>query len=249
MEPREHDELELRELIRIIRKRLWLIVLVTIIATVTSGLVSFFILTPVYQASTEILVNQTQTEGLFNQADIRTNLELMNTYSVVMTSPRILDIVIEEYTLNKSYEQLKNQIKIDSVKNSQVMSITVTDPNYGQAATIANAVAKTFQREIITLMNIDNVHIMAEANEMVVPSQIKPRPNLNMAIAFVLGLMSSIFLVFLLEFLDNTLKTEQDIERFLALPVLGAIPTMDEKTEREINKRISEQMGGEHIET
>jgi capsular polysaccharide biosynthesis protein len=248
MEPREHDELELRELIRIIRKRLWLIVLVTIIATVTSGLVSFFILTPVYQASTEILVNQAQTEGLFNQADIRTNLELMNTYSVVMTSPRILDIVIEEYTLNKSYEQLKNQIKINSVKNSQVMSITVTDPNYGQAVTIANAVAKTFQREIITLMNIDNVHIMAEANEMVVPRQIKPRPNLNMAIAFVLGLMASIFLVFLLEFLDNTLKTEQDIERILGLPVLGAIPTMDEETEKKINKRISEQMGGEQIE-
>lgn len=248
MESREHDELDIRELIQIIRKRLWLIVLVTIIATATSGAVSFFILTPEYQASTEILVNQTELEGQFNQANIRTNLDLMNTYSVVMTSPRILDVVIEEYNLNKPYQQLKNQIEINSVKNSQVMSITVTDTNYEQAVIIANAVAKTFQREIVTLMNIDNVHIMAEANERVVPHPIKPRPYLNMAIAFVVGLMSSFFLVFILNFFDNTLKTEQDIERILALPVLGAIPKMDEKTEKNLNQKIAEQMGGEQIE-
>jgi capsular polysaccharide biosynthesis protein len=249
MEHKEY-ELDLRELVSILWKRLWIILLITFLATATSGVISFFVLTPQYEASTQILVNQSKVEGQFNQGDIRTNLELINTYNVIVKSPRILDIVIQEYGLNKTYQQLNNQINVNAVKNSQVMSITVTDPSYKQAVYIANAIANTFQSEIISLMNIDNVHIMAEAKEYVIPSPVKPKPYLNMAIAFVVGMMTAVGLIFLLEYLDNTIKTEQDIEDILGLPVLGSISKMDEKTEKKLKKKLKNQVqvGGEQLE-
>lgn len=244
------NELDLRELISMIWKRLWIILAITFLTTAASGVYSFFLITPQYQASTQMLINQASIEGQTNQGDIRTNLELINTYNVIVKSPRILDLVISEYGLNKSYQQLNNKIVVNSVKNSQVMSITVTDPSYEQAAYIANAIAHTFQREVVQLMKVDNVHIMAEAKENVTASPVSPKPYLNMAIAFVVGMMTAVGLIFLLEYLDNTIRTEQDIEKILGLPVLGSISKMDEKTEKKLKKNLNNQVqvGGNHLE-
>lgn len=240
--------MELREYAAIIFKRLWIILLIIFVATSTSGVLSFFVLTPQFEASAEILVNQSQTDGLAQYNEIRTNLELINTYNVIIKSPRILEIVISDYNLKKSYEQLNSQIKVSSVKNSQVMSITVTDSNYSQAVYITNAVANTFKQEIVKLMKIDNVHVMAEAKEISSPSPVSPKPYLNMVIAFVVGIMASIGLIFLLEYLDNTIKTEQDIETILRLPVLGSISKIDEKTERKLKKKQALFRGRHELE-
>jgi capsular polysaccharide biosynthesis protein len=250
MEARDYTELDLRELAGTIWKRWWMILLITFLFTAISGVFGFFVLTPEYKASAEILVTQSKVDGnvQYSQGDIRTNLELMNTYNVIIKSPRILDKVIENYSINKSYGQLNNQITVSSVKNSQVMSITVIDPSHEQAVYIANAVAQTFQEEIKQLMNVDNVHIMAEAKNLPIPSPVKPNPHLNMAIAFVVGLMTSIGLIFLLEYLDNTVKSESDTERLLGIPVLGSISKIDEKTEKKLKARLQAQIGGEQLE-
>lgn len=250
MEARDYTEMDLRILASMIWKRWWLILLITFLSTAIAGVISFFVLTPEYKASAEILVTQSKADGnvQYSQGDIRTNLELMNTYNVIIKSPRILDKVIENYSINKSYAQLNNQITVNSVKNSQVMSITVINPSHEQAVYIANAVAQTFQEEIKELMNVDNVHIMAEAKNLPVPSPVKPKPYLNMAITFVIGLMTSIGLIFLLEYLDNTVKSESDIERLLGIPVLGSISKIDEKTEKKLKARLQAQIGGEQLE-
>jgi capsular polysaccharide biosynthesis protein len=250
MEARDYTEVDLRILASMILKRWWVILLITCLSTAIAGIISFFVLTPEYKASAEILVTQSKVDGnvQYNQGDIRTSLELMNTYNVIIKSPRILDKVIENYSINQSYAQLNNQITVNSVKNSQVMSITVINPSHEQAVYIANAVAQTFQEEIKELMNVDNVHIMAEAKNLPIPSPVKPKPYLNMAIAIVVGLMTSIGLIFLLDYLDNTVKSESDIERLLGIPVLGSISKIDEKTEKKLKARLQAQIGGEQLE-
>ncbi|MDQ0339448.1 capsular polysaccharide biosynthesis protein [Caldalkalibacillus uzonensis] len=248
MEKREVQELDLRELFAILSKRLPLIGIITAVAILVSGLVSYFVITPQYEATAEILVNQSRPGSEINQGDIRTNLELMNTYQVVIKSPRILELVIERYNLDKTFNELNEQINVSAVRDSQVMSVSVTDPSPEQAAFIANAVAETFQREIVNLMNVDNVHIMAEAKLPDKPTPVKPKPLLNMAIAGVVGLMTAVGLAFLLEYLDNTIKTEQDVERILGLPVLGTIAHMEEPTAHTARVRHSRKVGGEQIE-
>jgi capsular polysaccharide biosynthesis protein len=226
------ETISLKELFHTLRKRLSLIVIITALATMTSGIVSYFVITPIYQASTQILVNQAKNDQLtFQYNEIQTNLQLINTYNVIIKSPAILDLVVEQLDLPETIEQLNEKITVNSEKDSQVVNISVQDPDPERAATIANTIATVFQKEIQNIMNVDNVNILSKAEVKENPSPIKPKPMLNMAIAFVVGLMTGVGIAFLLEYLDNTIKTEQDIERILELPVLGAISEIDDDIE------------------
>ncbi|MDQ0243775.1 capsular polysaccharide biosynthesis protein [Bacillus fengqiuensis] len=223
------ETISLRELFYTLKKRLWLIALITVIATTISGVVSFFFLTPIYQNSTQILVNQAKSEQqLYNPAEVQTNLQLINTYNVIIKSPAILDLVKEELNLDRTIGELTEQIQVVSEKDSQVVSITVQDADPALAAKIANTTADVFKDEIVKIMNVDNVSILSTAEVPENPGPVKPRPLLNMAIALVVGAMTGVGLAFLLEYLDNTIKNEQDVERLLEMPVIGAISTIDQ---------------------
>lgn len=223
------ETISLKELVHTLKKRWRLIVIITLLAMIVSAVISYFLITPIYQNSTQILVNQSKSEEkIFNISDVQTNLDLINTYNVIIKSPVILDIVREELHISESVEVLTGKITVQSQQDSQVVNITVQDESPVMAAKIANKTAEVFQKEIVDIMNVDNVNILAKAIGDEEQAPIKPSPLLNMAIALVVGLMASIGLVFLLEYLDNSIKTEQDIEKILELPVLGVITTIQE---------------------
>jgi capsular polysaccharide biosynthesis protein len=229
------ETISLKELFLTLKKRLSLIAVITILFATISGLISYFYLTPIYQASTQILVNQSKDDqNAYNVGELQTNLQLINTYNVIIKSAAILDLVIEELNLNMTTSELEGKITVQSEQNSQVVNISVQDSNPNLAADIANTTVSIFQKEIKSRMQVDNVSVLAEARVLDNQSPIKPQPLLNIVIALVVGLMVGVGLAFLLEYLDNTLKTEQDIEQILGLPVLGAIPTIKESETPEL---------------
>jgi len=224
------ETISLKEIFHIIKKRVSLILILTFSAAAFSAIVSFFLMTPRYELSTQVLVNRSQVGENFNTNEVQTNIQLINTYSEIIMSPRILDIVAEELkgkiqteTGNLSSSAIKQKITVQSKNNSQVFSITAEDTDPHQAALIANQVAEVFRREIPSIMNVDNVSILSKAEVTTGIKPVSPKPMLNIAIALVVGLMAGVGLAFLLEYLDNTIKTEQDIENYLGLPVLGVI--------------------------
>lgn len=224
------ETISLQDLFKTLKKRLLLIILTTIVAITISGVVSFLYLTPIYQSSTQILVNQEKVDiNTFNAQDIQTNLQLINTYNVIIKSPAILSKVIEQLDLDTTPSALTNQITVNNEQNSQVVNISVQDANPNVAVDIANTTASVFQEEIKKLMKVDNVSILTPALLGENPSPVKPDPMLNMAIAAVIGLMLGVGIAFLLEYLDTTMKTEQDIEEILNLPILGLISTISDK--------------------
>ncbi|WP_078429763.1 YveK family protein [Alkalihalobacterium alkalinitrilicum] len=232
------ETISLKELFTTLKKRIKLLIILPLIAVVVSGLVSYLLLTPIYQSSTQILINQSKVDMQnVTQADLRTNIELINTYNVIMKSPVILEKVIAELDLNTSVGALNSMVTVGSAQNSQVVAITVQNEDPAMAAQIANTVASVFQREIVNIMNVDNVSILSVAQMADNPSPIKPNPTLNMAIAFVVGLMTAVGLAFLLEYLDTTVKTEQDIEKLLGLPVIGVVSQMEATTANKKNRR------------
>jgi capsular polysaccharide biosynthesis protein len=243
------ETISLKELFGILKKRLALIIMVTMIATATSGVVSYFFLTPIYQASTQILVNQSKSEQqIYNWNEVQTNIQLINTYSVIIKSPAILELVIKELDLDQTVTELQEKIQVASEKDSQVATITVEDPDPKHAADIANTIASVFKQEIVKIMNVDNVTILSKAEVGDHPTPVKPKPVLNMAIAFVVGLMTGVGMAFLLEYLDNTIKTEQDIEKLLELPVLGVISTIDiEQEQTKIKTSASTRVRSESV--
>ncbi|MDE3840224.1 capsular biosynthesis protein [Bacillus methanolicus] len=242
------ETISLRELFMTLRKRLSLILIVTLTAVMVSGVVSYFFLTPIYQASTQLLVNQAKNEqALYNFNEVQTNLQLINTYNVIIKSPAILELVVKELHLDMTAEELNEKINVQSEKDSQVVNISVQDPDPHQAAEIANKTAEIFKREIVKIMNVDNVSILAKATVKDNQAPVKPKPILNIAIALVVGLMTGIGLAFLLEYLDNTIKTEQDIEKFLELPVLGVIATIDEQDDSSTRSERKAKVRGETV--
>lgn len=246
------EEISLIEIFQTLKKRIWLIISITSVAAIASAIISFFVLTPIYQSSTQILVNQAKNEQMpYNVGNIQTDLQLINTYNVIIKSPAILEKVANEMKLDRTAEALNNQIQVASEKNSQVFSITVQDPDPVLAAEIANKTATVFQREIKNIMNVDNVSILAKAVVSENPSPIKPQPVLNIAIAIVVGLMAGVGIAFLLEYLDNTIKSEQDITKILDIPVLGIITVIN--LDAEENKRqqpaFAAKIGSEKVES
>ncbi|MCA1026272.1 capsular biosynthesis protein [Cytobacillus kochii] len=226
------ETISLKELYDTLKKRIVLILSITIAAALISGVVSYFVLTPVYQSSTQILVNQAKDNQEITKNDLDGNLQLINTYNVIIKSPAILDIVKEELNLSVSTSALNEKISVQSEQNSQVVKITVEDESAEQAALIANKTAEVFRSEIPDIMNIDNVSILASAEITENQSPIKPNPLLNIAIAFVVGLMAGVGLAFLLEYMDNTVKNEEDIEKAVGLPVLGLVANIEEGNEK-----------------
>ena len=158
------ETISLKELFQTLKKRMSLIVLITAIAVMVSGIVSYFIITPIYQSSTQLLVNQAKSEQTeYNPSEVQTNLQLINTYNVIIKSPAILDKVAAQLGNDLTAAQLNEKITVQSEADSQVVNVTVQDPDPQMAANIANTTAEVFQKEIVTIMNIDNVNILAKA--------------------------------------------------------------------------------------
>ena len=135
--------------------------------------------------------------------------------------------------LNTTPEALNGSVNVAQEGQSQVVTISVENTDPAQAVRIANEIAKTFQIEISKLMRIDNITILSKAELPENPVPIKPQPVLNIAIALVVGLMAGVGLAFLLEYMDNTIKSEQDIEKLLELPVLGVVTKITSNQEVE----------------
>ncbi|PZE20481.1 YveK family protein [Paenibacillus xerothermodurans] len=241
-------ELELRDYVHIIRRRLWMIAAIVLVASVVTGVVSFYYLNPVYSASTKLIVNKSaEAEGkdpLTSDA-LRSNMLLVNTYKEIIKTPAIMDQVAAQYPeLALTAEQLIKKVNVSSVNETQVITLSVEDGSHEKAVQIVNAVSEVFKQQIPLIMKVDNVMILNVAKVLENPIPVKPKPYINLAISVVVSLMVAVGLAFLLEYLDDTIKTEADVEAYLALPVLVVIDKIpkDEFKSRKPDKQ-KEQVG------
>lgn len=223
------EEISIRELFLILVNRKKLILLITIISIITSGIVSYFILTPQYETFTTLMVGKPKDYGGENQLeynDLLLNQKLVGTYGQIVKSRLVADEVIEQMGLDLTFEEFGSKVNVNLLQDTEIIKIEVTDEKPQVAAAIANVTSEVFMKTVKEKMKIENIQVIDEAQTPERP--IKPRPKLNMAIAGVLGLMISIFVIFLMEALDNTIKTPEDVEYHLELPIIGTIPMMEE---------------------
>lgn len=227
------ETISLQEIIKIIKKRLGLIIALTVIGCAVAAGISFYAITPIYDAQTQILVNQKgNADQVYSLQSTNTDLSLINTYQVIITSPVILTPVLESLDLNKTTGQLAKQISVFSKTDSKVVNIRVEDPNPAVAVDISNTVAEVFKENIPQLMSIDNISILSAAKLSENPSPVKPNKMMNIAIGAVIGLMLGFGLTFLLEFLDMSIKGERDVEDYLELPVIGMVDLIKEENQK-----------------
>jgi len=225
--------IQLSDVIKILKRHIFLILLMMVVFAGATIAVSYFVLTPIYKAETQILVNQKyEKEGQYlSSQQIDADLQLINTYNVIIKSPVILSKVIDELELKSTPEKLTEQISVSSANNSQVLTVQVEDKNAEKAVEIANTVAQVFEKEVPSLMKVDNINILSAAKLGENSKPVKPNKLLNTGIATIIGLMLGIGIAILIETFDTRIKSEQDIEEILGnIPVIGLVsPIIDKK--------------------
>lgn len=220
------DKVEIYEFWKTIRRRKLLITALTLAAVIVTGLLSFYVIRPVYEATATLVVQTNSTNNQIGYNDLIVNQKLVKTYSEIIKSRYICETVIHKLTLRISVKELLEKIRVKAADESLITSITVTDDDPAQAVEIANTFAQTFSANLKFVMKVDNVTILDLAKLSLDMVPVRPRPYLYMAIAGALSLMAAVGLASLLEFLDRTVKTEERLEEIMATPVLGVIPDM-----------------------
>lgn len=243
--------MELKQYFRMIQKKWWLIVAIVVIAIAATGVKSFIYTTPIYSANAKLIVNQSSSANevtSLNTGTIQTSIILINSYKEIIRSSAIMNKVVERFPeLGVTSREITSMISVTSASNSQVMNLVYQDTSYAKAAAIVNAVSTVFKDEIPHIMRVDNITILSEADTTLSPSPINLNPIMNILISFVVSLMLAIGLIFLLDYLDDTLKTEAEIVGVLdvsVLAVVGKITKRDLKTSRRM-KALQKQKVGE----
>lgn len=222
--------MELLEYLQIIKKRLWIIAAITFASAFISAIISFFIMKPVYQATATLIISKTPTGGSsqVEYNDLMMYDKLVKTYAELAKSNLIANETISKTGYNITASQLQSSLTVTPQTDTQIFEIAIKDRDPQRALNLTNTLAEVFQENVKTMMNTsDGVKILDEAQ--LPRSPVKPRKLLNVVIAGFLGLMVSLGIVFLMEYLDNTIKTENDVEKYLGLTVLASIPFVKEE--------------------
>jgi capsular polysaccharide biosynthesis protein len=225
-------EINLKALYSTVRKRIWMVVLITVIVTVLAGLYNSRPETPMYASSARVIVSASS--------------EMMGTAKVMFREPIVLNKVIEKLELNRSVNQLRSQIRVDSVEGSLLTLITVVDSDSKLAAEIANTSVEAYRQVAAATLGISSIQLLTMAEEN--PYSINVKSNTLLIAGFMLGLIFSIGLVFLLDSLDDSIKSEREIEELLGLTMLGQVTKMKRKDyARHLKKQKSIIARGETI--
>ena len=153
---------------------------------------------------------------------IEANKALISTYSEIVKSRGIADKVISNLNLDMDYEEFSEKVSIESVKDTQIISVMVVDTIPERAQDIANETANIFKDSIGDIMKVDNVQILDGATLPEKPSS--PNIKKNTAIGVVLGLILGVMISIFKEISDTTIKSQDDINKYFDLPVIGIIP-------------------------
>lgn len=225
-ENQDYETIDLLELLGVLRQHILALLLTTVLAALAGFLVSSFVLTPQYQASALMIVNTRQDTSANVTSDQLTSASrLVSTYSIIVKSDTVLNQVIANLGLNMTYETLASKVEVSAVDETQVMEITVTDPNPDGARQVCEQITQVAPDGILTAVEAGSVKVISAAS--VDPDPVSPNIPRNTAIAGVLGLVVCVGILFLRVLLDNKINTEDDVTKHLGLTVIGVIPNYE----------------------
>ncbi len=220
------EEINLKELFDYFKSKLkW--VMITVFAFMIIGnIYTIATRVPMYKSDTTIvLVSENDKE--YNTNELQLNKNLVGTYSEIIKSRKVLEPVIENLRLKYTYAELKSNVTVTSVANTEIIRITVNDKKAEKATRIANEIAEVFTKEVQKIYKLNNVSVVDKAVKNIKPYNVNYVKDNIIYIA--LGLIISCGIIFIKFYFDTTIKTSEEIENKLGLTVLGVVP----KVERE----------------
>ena len=236
--PMENEEIEidLLQLWNAVRHRIWLVLLAGFIVADIAFAFTKFLITPMYSSSATMLVVTKETT-LSSLADLQLGSQLTNDYEIMITSRPVLQEAIEELNLDISYKRLRNMITISNPNDSRMLIISTLQADPELAKNVVDTVAEISSEYIAEKMEVTAPKIIEEGEVPIFQSS----PNLlrNTAIGGMLGIIAAVFLICVAVILNDSIQTEDDIERYLQLPVLAVVPDKSGSSRKSAGRKKS----------
>ena len=232
----EEIEIDLLQLWNAVRHRIWLVLLAGFIVADIAFAITKFLITPMYSSSATMLVVTKETT-LSSLADLQLGSQLTNDYEILISSRPVLQQTVEELNLDISYKRLRSMITISNPNDSRMLIISTMQPDPELAKSVVDTVAQISSEYIAEKMEVTAPKIIEEGEVPIFQSS----PNLlrNTAIGGMLGIIAAVFLICVAVILNDSIQTEDDIERYLQLPVLAVVPDKSGSSRKSAGRKKS----------
>lgn len=223
----EEDSFKIQDIIDALKDRWQLIVCITLVATIISAVLSFFVIKPKYQASTKLFIGKEseQKDSSYSSNDVQMYQKLLKTYADIILTRDLIEEAFNDENVEVNPDVALGSLTVTPKTDTQILVISYTSGNKEECKEVVEAVADKFVSKSTEFISNSNVKIVEKVTLPKAP--VSPNKKLNIVIAFALGLMLGCGLALLLEILNNTFKDKEQVEKYLDLPVLGSIPNSE----------------------
>lgn len=218
-------EIDLQELFGLIVHWLWLIILCGIATGILGFVISYFAITPQYESTTKVYILNKQNSNTLTYSDVQLGTQLTKDYAQLIKSRTVLEQVITTCGLEEGYNAFTERVSVETLTDTRIIAITVTDPDPAMAQILANEICKVASKHIKSVMDIQAVNVADEANLPTSPAS--PSIAKWTALGLLLGAFLCAMVIIVRFLLDDTIKTSEDIERYLELSTLAMIPIIE----------------------
>lgn len=229
-------EIDLKEIFFVLLHKLWIIVLAMVVCAGVAGIFTKTMITPQFKSSSMLYI-LTQSTSITSLADIQMGSQLTKDYSILVQSRPVLEEVIKNLKLDIKYEQMVKKIEIANPADTRIITITVTDPDPKMAKTITDEIAEVASDRIADIMKQEDKPSIVEKGH-IAETKSSPSTVKNCAIAGLLGAVVAAFIIILIFMMDDTIKTADDIEKYLGITTLGTIPTGDKSKKQSRQRKL-----------
>lgn len=214
----------LLELLTLLRKHLKLVIMLPIVCMVAMGLASVLMMNDTYTATTDMYVLASSDGSNSSSAlssDLSASQMLTNDVATLLQSDRVMTDAADQLGLPnlRGYD-----ITVTSESTTRVITLQVTSSDAQGSANVANALADCVSNVAQEVMNVESVNVIDEAPTPEAPSG--PNRMLYVAVAAMAGLFAAVAIVVLMDVVDTRVRSAEDVEELLELPVIGRIPQM-----------------------
>lgn len=218
------ENIKLQDIVEAIKKKWQLIVCITLVATIASAFVSFFVIKPQYEAATKLFVGKEQgaQDQNYNSNDVQMYQKLLKTYSVTITTTDLIERAFDAAGLDINPQAALAGLTVVPQSDTQILEIRYSSEDKQECKDVVSAITDEFIRTSPDLITNANVKIIEEVK--LPSSPVSPNKKLNITVAFLVGAMAGIGIALILALMDTTFKDKEQLEEILGLPVLGVIP-------------------------
>lgn len=238
----EEIEINLGEIFAVLLHKIWIIILATVVCGAVAFLYSFFIITPQYESTTKVYILNKQSGSSVTYSDVQLSSTLSKDYEQLVTSRYVIEGVISKLNLDDTYEELAARVSASNTDETRIIAITVTDPDPEQAQKIANAVRDLAAQQITQVMDIEAVNMVDNAN--LPDSPVSPSVPKWTLIGVAIGMIISIAVIVIQHLLDDSIKSSEDIEKYLGISTLAIIPMNEGEQADQQSRRRSPRSSG-----